>query len=60
LFQIKSLTARDKKWTLIAVSNDPVVMAACDRVLVMNNGRIEHQGAFKELLNNGTISNYLD
>lgn len=60
LFQIKSLTAREKKWTLIAVSNDPVVMAACDRVLVMNNGRVEHQGAFKELLNNGTISNYLD
>jgi len=60
LFQIKSLTARDKKWTLIAVSNDPVVMAACDRVLVMNKGKVEHQGAFKELLNNGTISNYLD
>lgn len=57
---IKSVTAREKSWTLIAVSNDPIVMAACDRVIVMNNGHIEANGRFKDLLNAGTISNYLD
>lgn len=60
LNQIKSLTSPDKKWTLLAVSNDPVVMAACDKVVVMNNGKIESEGTFKELLNKGIITNYLD
>ena len=60
LDQIKTLTSPDKIWTLIAVSNDPVVMGSCDRVVVLNNGRIEAEGTFKELLNSGTMSNYLD
>lgn len=60
LHQIKAVTSQTKSWTLLAVSNDPVVMAACDRVIVMHHGRIEAQGPFKELLNNGIISNYLD
>lgn len=60
LEQIKAVTAPSKSWTLLAVSNDPVVMAACDRVIVMRQGRIEAEGTFKDLLNNGTISNYLD
>lgn len=60
LHQVKSLTSPDKHWTLIAVSNDPVVMAACDRVIIMNEGRIQAEGAFKDLLNNGSINNYLD
>jgi ABC-type branched-subunit amino acid transport system ATPase component len=60
LNEIKSLTSPDKTWTLIAVSNDPVVMAACDKVVVINNGKIETDGTFKELLNKGIITNYLD
>lgn len=60
LHQIKAVTMPDKIWTLLAVSNDPVVMAACDKVIVMNNGKIEAEGTFKELLNSGTMSNYLD
>ena len=60
LKQINAVTAPLKPWTLLAVSNDPVVMAACDRVIVMHHGKIEAEGTFKELLNNGIISNYLD
>lgn len=60
LKQINAVTTPLKPWTLLAVSNDPVVMAACDRVIVMHHGKVEAQGTFKELLNNGIISNYLD
>lgn len=60
LNEIRSLTSPDKTWTLLAVSNDPLVMAACDRVVVMNNGKIDSDGTFKELLDRGIITNYLD
>ncbi|MDH4092046.1 MAG: ABC transporter ATP-binding protein/permease [Cyclobacteriaceae bacterium] len=58
--QIQCVTAVDKKWTLLAVSNDPMVMAACDRVVVLKDGRIEVEGTFRDLFNNGSITNYLD
>jgi ABC-type multidrug transport system fused ATPase/permease subunit len=35
-------------------------MAACDRVLVLNDGVIEAQGKFDELLKDGLITRYLD
>lgn len=60
LNQIRTLTSPEKIWTLIAVSNDPLVMGSCDRVVVLNNGKIEAEGTFKELLNRGTMSNYMD
>jgi len=34
------LTDKANPWSLIVVSNDPVVKAACDRVLIMENGTI--------------------
>ncbi len=60
VLQIQCVTAPEKKWTLLAVSNDPMVMAACDRVIVMNDGNIAMEGTFKELFNNGSLTNYLD
>lgn len=60
LIQLNALTDSTRPWTLIAVSNDPVVMAACDRVVILNDGVIETQGTFKELLASGSINNYLD
>lgn len=60
LEQIKAVTSPEKTWTLLAVSNDPIVMGSCDRVIVLNNGIIEAEGTLRELLNNGKMSNYLD
>lgn len=57
---IKSLVSKDNHWTLIAVSNDPLIMASCDRVIVMNDGKIEATGKFDELMKAGLIDNYLD
>lgn len=42
--------------TLVAVSNDPMVMAACDRVIVMEAGTIVAEGTFTELLSEGYLN----
>ena len=47
---IDVLTDRANPWSLVVISNDPVMMAACDRVLVMEEGKITVQGTFKELI----------
>jgi ABC-type bacteriocin/lantibiotic exporter with double-glycine peptidase domain len=57
---IQCLVNKEKHWTLLAVSNDPVIMAACDRVLVMHEGQIEAEGKFDELLKDGIITKYID
>lgn len=38
---IRYLTANDKVWTLLIVSNDAMVAEACDNVLVMEDGRMK-------------------
>ncbi|WP_425390394.1 peptidase domain-containing ABC transporter [Ekhidna sp.] len=47
---IEMLTREDKKWTLIVVSNDPLVMAACDRVLYLEGGEAKALEAFDDLI----------
>jgi len=44
----------DKKnpWALIAVSSEASLLASCDRILFMDNGAIEADGNFQELLRN--------
>lgn len=57
---LQSVINTENRYTLIAVSNDPLIMAACDRVLLLNNGQISDEGHFDELLKKGTINNYID
>jgi ABC-type multidrug transport system fused ATPase/permease subunit len=45
---------------MLAVSNDPLVMAACDRVYVLEQGRIKAEGPFEELLKNDVIKTFID
>jgi ABC-type bacteriocin/lantibiotic exporter with double-glycine peptidase domain len=51
---------RSNRWTLIVVSNDPLVMASCDRVVVMRDGRIVSAGKFDELMQKGELGNYIE
>jgi ABC-type bacteriocin/lantibiotic exporter with double-glycine peptidase domain len=37
-------------WTLVAVSNDPLIMSACDRVILLQEGRLAAEGTFEQLL----------
>ena len=57
---IKVVTSSDNPWTLIAVSNDPLIMAASDRVVVLQDGVIQLQGSFDQLVKQGLINNYID
>jgi ABC-type bacteriocin/lantibiotic exporter with double-glycine peptidase domain len=57
---IESVVNRSNRWTLIVVSNDPLVMASCDRVVVMRDGRIVSAGKFDELMQKGELGNYIE
>ncbi len=50
----------ESTWTLLAVSNDPVVMAACDRVLVLSDGEVVADDSYEALLRNGIINKYFE
>jgi ABC-type multidrug transport system fused ATPase/permease subunit len=43
------LTDRARPWTVLAVSNDPLLLAAFDRVLVVEHGRVVADGPFAAL-----------
>lgn len=52
---IQMLTDKNNPWTLIVVSNDPLIMAACDRVVYLQDGEILIEGAFEEVLLNDVV-----
>lgn len=39
-------------WTLIVVSNDPLVLATCQRIILFKGGKIETEGSYQTLLTN--------
>lgn len=43
------LTDRSQPWTLLTVSNDPLVAARCERIILMKEGNIIAQGTYQEL-----------
>jgi ABC-type bacteriocin/lantibiotic exporter with double-glycine peptidase domain len=45
--------------SLVAVSNDPQVMAAVGRVVILENGRIKAEGSYEELLKEGLLNNLI-
>lgn len=45
----KLLTDGAQPWTLVAVTQDPLFAAMCDRVVVMREGEIIAQGTFDEI-----------
>jgi len=57
---IQRVMGKEHRWTLVAVSNDPVVMSACDRVIVISEGTIKAEGKFDELLRSGLIKDYIE
>ena len=46
---IRLLTDRQRPWTVLAVSHDPQLLAAFDRVLVVHEGRVAVEGIFADL-----------
>lgn len=44
------LTRKDKKWTLVAISDDPILASRCDRTIILKDGKIILEGSFAEIL----------
>lgn len=57
---IRCVINPESAWTLLTVSNDPLVMAACDRVVIMDEGRIVAEDSYKALLKQGLINQYFE
>jgi ABC-type bacteriocin/lantibiotic exporter with double-glycine peptidase domain len=43
------LTRNGNDWTLVAVTDDPILAYECDRVLIMKDGEIVEEGTFDEI-----------
>ncbi len=50
---LSCLTQEDRTWSLLVISNDPLIMSACENIILMDQGKIINKGAFAELLKNG-------
>jgi ABC-type bacteriocin/lantibiotic exporter with double-glycine peptidase domain len=46
---VEVLTDRQQPWTLVVVTDDPLLAARCDRVLIMKEGKIVQEGTFAEI-----------
>lgn len=52
---IQTLTEPSHPWTLILVSNDPLIMAACDRTVYLSKGEILVDGPVDQVLSNEEV-----
>lgn len=57
---IQRLVSKEYPWTLMVVSNDPFVMAACDRVVLFEQGAVKAEGKFDKLLREGALNRFVD
>lgn len=48
------ITNKDFGWTVILISNDPMIMDAMGRVIIMQYGKIADQGRFRDLVKTNT------
>jgi len=53
---LAKLNHKDIKRTMIFVSNDPLVMSACERVIVLNKGVVTASGSMEELLKSNDLN----
>lgn len=53
---IELLVNPENNWSLIIISNDPMIMSACDRVVYMEDGAILEDCSFEELVKNESIA----
>jgi ABC-type bacteriocin/lantibiotic exporter with double-glycine peptidase domain len=57
---IRCVINPDYSWTLLAISNDPLVMASCDRIIVLDRGRVVADDSYEALMKEGIISKYFE
>jgi len=57
---IRCVISPENTWTLLTVSNDPLVMASCERVIIIDEGKIIADDAYSALLKSGIINQYFE
>lgn len=58
--ELMQMLVANKTFTLLVVSNDPIIMAACDRVILLNEGQPVADGTFQELLSKNLLTDFID
>ncbi len=48
---LKILCAKSAPWTFVTISNDPQVMASCDRVCLLEDGKVILEGPYESIKN---------
>lgn len=43
------LTSREHNWTLLIATDDPIIASKCDRIIILNDGKIIDSGTFPEI-----------
>ena len=56
---LSCLIREDRTWTLIVISNDPLIMNACENIVIMEKGRIKNEGSFESLLKKGELQDFI-
>lgn len=56
---LSCLTREDRTWTLLVISNDPLIMSACENIIVMETGKIKSEGTFESLLKKGELQDFI-
>ena len=57
---IRHVIKPESSWTLLAISNDPLVMASCDRVIVLDQGKVVADDSYETLMKEDFISKYFE
>jgi ABC-type multidrug transport system fused ATPase/permease subunit len=55
---LSCLIREDRTWTLLVISNDPLIMSACENIIVLEDGKIKNEGTFEALLKNGELYDF--
>lgn len=57
---LRCLIGEDRSWTLLVVSNDPLIMSAADHVIIMEAGMIKSEGTFEALLKKNDLRDFIN
>lgn len=57
---IQMLTSTENKWTMVAVSNDPLIMASCNRIIILKEGAKLAEGSFRDLMENDLLNECIE
>ena len=50
----------NKNWTLIMVTSQASIMKRCDKICIMNNGKISEMGTYNDLLATNSLTNFFN